>query len=153
MKAIVAVVVLSENRAESLVRPVYRDDGRGDSRDAPAASSAAPLGYSPSEDGPSGPVSRRGVDDLRFGGNRTNIKNTLGNGNRPGLGHHAHPRAEPCLGGQRRFQMVSTSACGRRSPNQPEPRSPRQQGRSARALCRTRTDDPFLTMEVLYQLS
>jgi hypothetical protein len=25
--------------------------------------------------------------------------------------------------------------------------------RSARALCRTRTDDPFLTMEVLYQLS
>jgi DNA-binding phage protein len=24
---------------------------------------------------------------------------------------------------------------------------------SARALCRTRTDDPFLTMEVLYQLS
>jgi hypothetical protein len=69
------------------VRPVYRDDGRGDSRDASAASSAAPLGYSPSEDGPSGPVSRRGVDDLRFGGNRTNIKNILGNGNRPGLGH------------------------------------------------------------------
>src|SRR5436305_5747892 len=84
MKAIVAVVVvLSENRAEDLVRSVYRGDGRGDSRDAPAASSAAPRGYSPSEDGPSGPVSRRGVDDLRFGGNRTNIKNILGNGNHP----------------------------------------------------------------------
>jgi hypothetical protein len=26
-------------------------------------------------------------------------------------------------------------------------------GFSRRALCRTRTDDPFLTMEVLYQLS
>jgi hypothetical protein len=25
--------------------------------------------------------------------------------------------------------------------------------RSPQALCRTRTDDPFLTMEVLYQLS
>ena len=25
--------------------------------------------------------------------------------------------------------------------------------RSDQALCRTRTDDPFLTMEVLYQLS
>jgi hypothetical protein len=24
---------------------------------------------------------------------------------------------------------------------------------AAKALCRTRTDDPFLTMEVLYQLS
>ena len=24
---------------------------------------------------------------------------------------------------------------------------------NSRALCRTRTDDPFLTMEVLYQLS
>jgi hypothetical protein len=42
MKAIVVVVVvLSENRAEGLVRPVYRGDGRGDSRDAPRASSAA----------------------------------------------------------------------------------------------------------------
>ena len=30
---------------------------------------------------------------------------------------------------------------------------PRHQRRSAQALCRTRTDDPFLTMEVLYQLS
>jgi hypothetical protein len=88
MKAIVAVVVvLSENRAEGLVRPVYRDDGRGYSRDASAASSAAPLGYSPSEDGLSGPVSRRGVDDLQFGGNRTNIKNILANGTVPGLGH------------------------------------------------------------------
>jgi hypothetical protein len=26
-------------------------------------------------------------------------------------------------------------------------------GTLAKALCRTRTDDPFLTMEVLYQLS
>ena len=25
--------------------------------------------------------------------------------------------------------------------------------KQAKALCRTRTDDPFLTMEVLYQLS
>ena len=26
-------------------------------------------------------------------------------------------------------------------------------GNKRKALCRTRTDDPFLTMEVLYQLS
>jgi hypothetical protein len=42
------------------------------------ASSAAPLGYSSAEDGPSGPVSRRRVDDLPSGGNRTNIKKFLG---------------------------------------------------------------------------
>ena len=30
------------------------------------------------------------------------------------------------------------------------PKNPRIAGK---ALCRTRTDDPFLTMEVLYQLS
>jgi hypothetical protein len=30
---------------------------------------------------------------------------------------------------------------------------PRTYERFFRALCRTRTDDPFLTMEVLYQLS
>ena len=35
MKAIVVAVVLSENRAEGLVRPVYRGNGRGDSLDAP----------------------------------------------------------------------------------------------------------------------
>jgi hypothetical protein len=88
MKAIVAVVVvLSENRAEGLVRPVYRGDGRVDSRDAPAASSAAPLGYSPSEDGPSGPVSRRGVDDLRFGGIARTSRTPWGTATAPGLGH------------------------------------------------------------------
>ena len=30
---------------------------------------------------------------------------------------------------------------------------PRLSGAFSRALCRTRTGDPFLTMEVLYQLS
>jgi hypothetical protein len=33
------------------------------------------------------------------------------------------------------------------------PHKPRNYRRFVRALCRTRTDDPFLTMEVLYQLS
>ncbi|MEN3284953.1 MAG: hypothetical protein V7607_6093 [Solirubrobacteraceae bacterium] len=31
--------------------------------------------------------------------------------------------------------------------------SARKPLQTAEALCRTRTDDPFLTMEVLYQLS
>jgi hypothetical protein len=34
-----------------------------------------------------------------------------------------------------------------------ENREARLSGGSDEALCRTRTDDPFLTMEVLYQLS
>ena len=60
MKAIVIVaVVLSESRAKGLVRLVYRVDGRGGSRDAPAFQRPLPGGYSPAEDGPSGPVSRR----------------------------------------------------------------------------------------------
>jgi hypothetical protein len=112
MKAIVVVVVvLSENRAEGLVRPVYRGDGRDDSRDAPGTSTAAPLGYSPPEGGPSGPVSRRGVDDLRFGGNRTIIKNILGNGNPPASDTRARQRAEPRLG--RVFPSAIWRACQR----------------------------------------
>jgi len=35
MTAIVVIMVLSENRAEGLVRRVYRGDRRGGSRDAP----------------------------------------------------------------------------------------------------------------------
>jgi hypothetical protein len=38
----------------------------------------------------------------------------------------------------------------RRRENQRKPALSREQ---KQALCRTRTDDPFLTMEVLYQLS
>jgi hypothetical protein len=56
--AIVAMV-LSENRAEGLVRPAYRVDGRGGSRDAAGLQTPLPRGYSPAEDGPSGAVSRR----------------------------------------------------------------------------------------------
>ncbi len=60
MKAIVLVtLVLSKNRAEGLVRPAYRVDGRGGTRDAPAFQTPLPGGYSPVGDGPSGPVSRR----------------------------------------------------------------------------------------------
>jgi hypothetical protein len=48
MKAIVAVgVVLSENRAEGPVRPVYQADGCGSSRDAPRASNVASGGGTP----------------------------------------------------------------------------------------------------------
>ena len=36
---------------------------------------------------------------------------------------------------------------------EPGQRKPRLSGAFLRALYRTRTDDPFLTMEVLYQLS
>jgi hypothetical protein len=42
------------------------------------------------------------------------------------------------------------SVRGRRIEAHSEGSAPRQKNR---ALCRTRTDDPFLTMEVLYQLS
>ena len=52
--------VLSENRAEGLVRPVYQVDGRPGSQGAPAIfKRPLPGGYSSAEDGPSGPVSRR----------------------------------------------------------------------------------------------
>ena len=40
------------------------------------------------------------------------------------------------------------------TPDEMRPkRNPAGAGLSSRALCRTRTGDPFLTMEVLYQLS
>jgi hypothetical protein len=77
---------------------------------APGASSAAPLGYSPSEDGPSGPVSRRGVDDFRFGGVRTNIKKILGNDPR-GREQPPHQRTEPRLG--RVFPRAAWRTCQR----------------------------------------
>ena len=38
-------------------------------------------------------------------------------------------------------------------PSPPGQEKPRLSGAFSRALCRTRTGDPFLTMEVLYQLS
>jgi hypothetical protein len=129
MKAIVVVVVvLSENRAEGLVRPVYRGDGRGDSRDAPGTSTAAPLGYSPPEGGPSGPVSRRGVDDLRFGENRTIIKNILGNGNPPASDTRARQQAEPRRSERRGFQIVSIRAARQSPLNRHEPPSPASKG-------------------------
>ena len=61
--------------------------------------------------------------------------------------------------------ILHASAGGRVSKECPRgPRPPRARGRgnairpavaglSPQALCRTRTGDPFLTMEVLYQLS
>jgi hypothetical protein len=53
----IVTMVLSENRAEGLVRPAYRVDGRGGSRDAAGLQTPLPRG-----------------DDLRFRVNRTNIK-------------------------------------------------------------------------------
>jgi hypothetical protein len=63
VKAIVLVMlVLPENRGEDLVQPACRVEERGGAREALPSRGA----YSVAEDGPSGPVSRQGVDDLRF---------------------------------------------------------------------------------------
>jgi hypothetical protein len=56
------------SRVQALIRPVRQGDGCGRSRDVPCFQRRLRRGYSPSEDGPSGPVSRRGVDARRFGG-------------------------------------------------------------------------------------
>ena len=106
-----AVVVASEDRGEGLVRLAYMGDGCGGSRDAAGLSNAAPLGYSPAEDGPSGPVSRRRVDDLRVRGTRTNITNFLENGNPRAAQTFARQRAELRLG--RVFPSAAWRACHR----------------------------------------
>ena len=75
------------------------------------ASNAAPLGYSPAEDGPSRPVSRRRVDDLRVRGTRTNITNFLENANPRAAQTFARQRAEPRRG--RVFPSAAWRACHR----------------------------------------
>ncbi len=59
-----AASVLARRAAvfQGLVRPVYRDNGHIRTPDEPRFPASPPAGYSPSEHGPSGPVSRRGVD-------------------------------------------------------------------------------------------
>jgi hypothetical protein len=108
MTAIVAVMVLSENRVEGLVRPVYR--GRPPRRFARRTGLQTPL--------------RWGTP--RFRGDRTNIKNILGNGNSPSYTRARQP-AKPRLGGRRGFQIVSIPADGRLAPNRHKPANPRQQ--------------------------
>ena len=47
---------------------------------------------------------------------------------------------------------IQRTQCGRR-PKRERSEQGENRRQSPEALCRTRTDDPFLTMEVLYQLS
>jgi hypothetical protein len=87
-----------------------------------------------------------------FGGNPTNIKNFLGTATAPASDRRPST-SRTMLGGSAVSKWFSHRPADDARRTSPKPRNPRQQMRSARALCRTRTDDPFLTMEVLYQLS
>ena len=73
----------SEDVIKGLVRLVPQVEAGGDSRDVSALPTSLPRGYSSAEDGSSGPVSRRGVDEPRVG-------RSTGTGNplflRPGIG-------------------------------------------------------------------
>ena len=82
---------------------------------------------------------------LRFRGNRTNFKNILESGNipphNPGL---SASRTTPHR--TERFPSSFHGAARSSRRTDTSPKSP-QQRRSAQALCRTRTEDPFLNME------
>ena len=131
------------SRVQALVLPVYQEDACGRSREVFVLPASPPRGYSPSEDGPSGPVSRRGVDDLRFKRNRPNIKNILGDGKPAAADPAAANEQNHAAANGEVFQVVSIRA-SRRITAEPA-RSPKPPP-TKRALCRTRTDDPFLTM-------
>jgi hypothetical protein len=78
MKAIVVVVVVpSENRAEGLVRPAYRGDGRGASREAFVLRTSLRWGTHPRKTARPGPSPAGEWKLCRFRVNRTNIKNIL----------------------------------------------------------------------------
>jgi hypothetical protein len=148
MKAIVLVtLVLSKNRAEGLVRPAYRVDGaavRGTHQHFKRPSRGVTPRGKTARPGPS-PAGEWMICGSR--GIARTSRTSFRTATRPASDHPPRPRADPRLGGQRGFQAVSIPASARRSPNRPKPQNPRHQRRSARALCRTRPDDPFLTME------
>ena len=64
----------------------------------------------------------------------------------------AATRSETALTIRNMAQIWPTKNAGAHEPH-PGKEKPRLSGAFSRALCRTRTGDPFLTMEVLYQLS
>ena len=75
-------------------------------------------------------------------------------------GFHGKPLADPAaaiteLGGRRALVVAPHRpiAADQATPSQLLKQETRALARVPKALCRTRTDDPFLTMEVLYRLS
>lgn len=106
MKAIVAVVVIpSENRAEGLVRPVYRGDGRGDSRDAPLRTTPLRWGTRRRKTARPGPSP---ASEWMLSGSRDSHEHQeLENGNHPVLQAQAGQRAERRLSSRSGFQIVS----------------------------------------------
>ena len=105
------------SRIQGLVRPVYRDNGHSRTRDEPRLTAWPPAGYSPSEHGPSGPVSRRGVDAFRFGGLAGSVRSSLFYSTRDpgGASERAHQRPATKL--PKRFHSGTNPAFGSSPPH------------------------------------
>ena len=138
------------SRVQGLVRPVYRDNGHSRTRDEPRLTASPPAGYSPSEHGPSGPVSRRGVDAFRFGGLAGSVRSSLFYSTRQrGRRDSTHQHQRPATKLPNRFHSGTNPALGS---------SPRHHKRQ---LCRhflngasrDRTGDLLLAKQALSQLS
>jgi hypothetical protein len=97
MKAVVTLVVLSENRAEGLVRPAFRSDGHGGSRDAPVLQPPLRWGTPRRKTARPGPSPGREWM-LCDSGELARTSRTSRNSSHPASDTHACQRAEPCLG-------------------------------------------------------
>ena len=82
---------------------------------------------------------------MRFG-NRTNIKNILEHGNVPSC-KPGPVNEQNDASANERFPNSFHGAASQLSATRHERHIHRKQRRFAQAVCRTRTDDPFLTME------
>ncbi len=102
-------LVLSQSLVKGLVRPAYKDDGNGSSRDGVVVQMSPAGGLLPIWRRPSGAVTKSGVEAVQDPTSHTHKKRTPRNGKLPDDTRHRGPRSSDRAGTRRVHQYPRES--------------------------------------------